>query len=69
MKGFRFAYAAKESGLMKEISTHFEKKERGWLDTDDPDAKVFTSSRRNADGLQAVFQDCRRRKNRFRLPP
>jgi len=41
LKGLRFAYAPKESELLDKISTHFEAKEWGWLETYDPDAKVI----------------------------
>lgn len=41
LKGLRFAYATKDSGLMGEISKAFEAKEWGWLDSYDPDAKVI----------------------------
>ena len=41
LKGLRFSYAAKGSDLLGKISTAFEAKEWGWLETYDPDAKVI----------------------------
>lgn len=41
LKGLRFAYATRDSGLMREISAAFEAKEWGWLESYDPDAKVI----------------------------
>ena len=41
LKALRFAYAAKGSGLLREISARFEAKEWGWLESYDPDAKVI----------------------------
>ena len=41
LKGLRFAYAAKDGGLLKKISTHFEEREWGWLESYDPDAKAI----------------------------
>ena len=41
LKGLRFAYAAKDSDLLGKISTHFEQKEWGWLETYDPYKRVI----------------------------
>lgn len=41
LKGLRFAYAAKESDLLRIVSEKFEAKEWGWLDSYDPDQGVI----------------------------
>ena len=48
LKGLRFAYAAKDGGLLRKISTHFEAKEWGWLDSYDPDQRVIVVILRQA---------------------
>lgn len=41
LKPLRFAYAAKDSELMRKVSGHFEAKEWGWLTSYDPDQRVI----------------------------
>ena len=41
LKGLRFAYAAKDSDLLKTVSKHFEQKEWNWLETYDPDQRAI----------------------------
>jgi hypothetical protein len=41
MKAFRFDYAAKDSGLLRQIDADLTPKEWGWLDTYDPDQRVI----------------------------
>ena len=55
LKGLRFAYAAKDSGLMKEISAAFQAKEWGWLDTYAPDKDVIVIILREGDGTSGYL--------------
>ncbi len=41
LTGLRFNYAIKGSEFLGKISTAFENKEWGWLDSYDPDARVI----------------------------
>jgi hypothetical protein len=55
LKGLRFAYAAKDSDLLGEISTHFEQKEWSWLDSYDPDEKAIVIILREGGGTSGYL--------------
>jgi len=55
LKGLRFAYAAKDGDLLKEISTHFEEKEWGWLGSYDPDRQVIVIIVREGGGTSGYL--------------
>jgi hypothetical protein len=55
LKGLRFAYATRGSGLMREVSAAFEAKEWSWLDSYDPYEKAIVIILREGGGTSGYL--------------
>ena len=55
LKGLKFAYAVKDSDLIREVSGHFEAKEWGWLDSYEPNERIIVIVVREGGGTSGYL--------------